>query len=284
MKLILTSTIDERLLKLAGELKTDQDEIKILNDYILNAENKSLIEKINCYGEIAIISGVNFGNVNSQVVWFFDLLKEQNLPLNIKLSIYLVAENENIELAKMFIKRACDGLKIDLKKIELVDSNKNISDGVNTCLDGKNQVIIYTDGACSGNPGAGGWGAVLIHGEKQKEISGYEAETTNNKMELTAVIKALSMLKQPCSVELYSDSAYVVNSILQGWLENWKKNNWLGADKKPVKNQELWLELDRLLEIHSVHFNKVKGHADNELNNRCDYLATNEIAKNQNNV
>lgn len=141
-------------------------------------------------------------------------------------------------------------------------------------------VTIYTDGACSGNPGAGGWGAVLIAGEKRKEISGFDPLTTNNKMELTAVIKALSMLKQQCNVELFSDSAYVVNAINLGWLENWKKNNFIGSDKKPVKNIELWKDLDELLSYHNVNFNKVKGHSDNELNNRCDELATGEIAKN----
>lgn len=143
-------------------------------------------------------------------------------------------------------------------------------------------VTIYTDGACSGNPGAGGWGAILMAGDKKKELSGFDSETTNNKMELTAVIEALKALKKPCNVELYSDSAYVVNAFIQGWLENWKANGWRGADKKPVKNIELWQELDELLKTHKVTFIKVKGHADNEFNNRCDALATGEIAKHQN--
>ena len=147
-----------------------------------------------------------------------------------------------------------------------------------------NNVTIYTDGACSGNPGAGGWGAVLMHGDHKKEISGFEKETTNNRMELTAVIVALSSLKQPCNVELFSDSAYVVNAIKQGWLENWKNNGWLGSDKKQVKNIELWQKLDDLMQTHKVNFNKVKGHADNEFNNRCDALATGEISKHANDV
>ena len=142
-------------------------------------------------------------------------------------------------------------------------------------------VTIYTDGACSGNPGAGGWGAILMSANNKKEFSGFDKETTNNKMELTAVIEALKKLKKPCNVELYSDSAYVVNALTLGWLENWKNNGWKGADKKPVKNVELWKELDELLLLHNVNFNKVKGHADNEYNNRCDELATREIAKNQ---
>ncbi len=143
-------------------------------------------------------------------------------------------------------------------------------------------VTIYTDGACSGNPGAGGWGAILMADGRKKEFSGFEKETTNNKMELTAVIEALGKLKKPCNVELYSDSAYVVNAITLGWLENWKKNGWRGSDKKPVKNIDLWLALDGLLMEHNVKFIKVKGHADNEFNNRCDALATGEIAKNAN--
>ena len=143
------------------------------------------------------------------------------------------------------------------------------------------KVTIYTDGACSGNPGAGGWGAILMHEGKKKEFSGFDPETTNNKMELTAVIEALKKLKKPCKVQLYSDSAYVVNALTLGWLDNWKNNGWRGSDKKPVKNIELWEELDCLLLLHDVEFIKVKGHADNEFNNRCDALATGEIAKNQ---
>ena len=133
------------------------------------------------------------------------------------------------------------------------------------------KVTIYTDGACSGNPGPGGWGAVLIYNENKKE------ETTNNIMELTAVIEALKLLKYPCEVDLYSDSAYVVNSFKQGWIFNWQKNNWKTASKEPVKNREIWEELYNLTKIHKVNFIKVKGHSDNELNNRCDELARNAI-------
>ena len=143
-------------------------------------------------------------------------------------------------------------------------------------------VTIYTDGACSGNPGAGGWGAILLYEGIKREFSGFDPETTNNKMELTAVIEALKKLKKPCKVKLYSDSAYVVNAMTLGWLENWKNNGWRGSDKKPVKNIELWEALDELLLVHDVEFIKVKGHADNEFNNKCDALATGEIAKNQN--
>lgn len=139
------------------------------------------------------------------------------------------------------------------------------------------KVTIYTDGACSGNPGPGGWGAILMCQGNRKEISGGCKDTTNNMMELTAVIEALKMLKYACEVDLYSDSAYVVNAFKQKWIENWKKNNWKTASKEPVKNKELWRELDNLTQIHKVTFHKVKGHSDNEFNNRCDELARGEI-------
>ena len=139
------------------------------------------------------------------------------------------------------------------------------------------KVLIYTDGACSGNPGPGGWGAVLMYGENKKEISGANKNTTNNIMEITAVLEALKLLKEECEVEIYSDSAYVVNAFNQGWIESWQKNNWKTAGKGSVKNQELWEELYLLTQKHKVKFIKVKGHSDNEFNNRCDYLATTAI-------
>lgn len=139
------------------------------------------------------------------------------------------------------------------------------------------EVVIYTDGACSGNPGKGGWGAILMYGEVKKEISGNNPNTTNNQMELTAPIEALKLLKRPCIVKVYSDSAYLVNAFTNGWIYNWKKNGWKTADKKDVKNKELWLEIDKLMQIHKIEWIKVKGHADNEYNNRCDELAVSAI-------
>ncbi len=139
------------------------------------------------------------------------------------------------------------------------------------------KVIIYTDGACSGNPGPGGWGAILMYNGNKKEISGAKDNTTNNVMELTAALEGLKMLKYPCEVELYSDSAYLVNGFSQGWIYNWKKNNWKTASKEPVKNKEIWEEIYNLTQIHKVKFIKVKGHADNEFNNRCDEMARNAI-------
>lgn len=139
------------------------------------------------------------------------------------------------------------------------------------------EVIIYTDGACSGNPGPGGWGSILMYKGNKKEIAGGKEDTTNNVMELTAVIEGLKLLKFPCKVKLYSDSAYVVNAFTQKWIYGWLKNGWVNSSKEPVKNKELWQELYNLTKVHEVEFIKVKGHADNEYNNRCDELARNAI-------
>ncbi|MBD1373050.1 ribonuclease HI [Hazenella sp. IB182357] len=135
------------------------------------------------------------------------------------------------------------------------------------------EIIVYTDGACSHNPGPGGWAAVLMYGEKKKELSGGESETTNNRMELQAVIESLRALKTPCKVKLHSDSAYIVNCINQRWYAKWQKNGWQTSQKKPVENKDLWQQLLRLTSKHDVTFIKVKGHSDVELNNRCDELA-----------
>jgi len=133
-------------------------------------------------------------------------------------------------------------------------------------------VVIYTDGACSGNPGPGGWGAVLLYGDKRKEICGGELATTNNRMELMAAIQALEALKKPCKVELHTDSKYVQQGIHE-WIHNWKKRGWLTADKKPVKNDDLWKRLDQARLRHQVDWRWVKGHAGHELNERADALA-----------
>ncbi len=143
----------------------------------------------------------------------------------------------------------------------------------------RKQIKIYTDGACSGNPGPGGYGAILMYGDNVKEISGGEKETTNNKMELMAAIVALETLKEPCDVELYSDSAYLVNAYNQNWIEGWKKKNWKNSSKQDVKNRDLWERLEKQTTIHNVRFIKVKGHSDNEFNNRCDELAVIESKK-----
>lgn len=135
-------------------------------------------------------------------------------------------------------------------------------------------VEIYTDGACRGNPGRGGWGAILVYGGKEKEISGGEPMTTNNRMELMGAISALELLKEPCDVTLTSDSKYLTDAINKGWLENWKKNGWKKADKKPVLNPELWQRLDALLQTHTVRFVWVHGHEGHVYNERCDVLAT----------
>ncbi len=135
-------------------------------------------------------------------------------------------------------------------------------------------VDIYTDGACRGNPGKGGYGAILVYGGKEKELSGGERDTTNNRMELMGAIAALEALREPCDITLTSDSKYLTDAINKGWLASWKKNGWRKADKKPVLNIELWERLDKLLSVHTVRFVWVHGHAGHEYNERCDRLAT----------
>ena len=138
------------------------------------------------------------------------------------------------------------------------------------------KIEIYTDGACSGNPGPGGWGAVLVYGETKKEISGGERYTTNNRMELISVISALEALREPCEIDLFTDSQYVANAINLGWLDSWQKRGWTRKGGE-VKNPDLWQKLSSLLTTHKVMFHWIKGHADNKLNERCDELATAEV-------
>ena len=140
-------------------------------------------------------------------------------------------------------------------------------------------VTLYTDGACSGNPGPGGWGAILEWNGIEKALSGGEKNTTNNRMELTAVIRGLEALKEPCIVELYSDSKYVIDALEKGWAVSWKKRGWIKSDKKPALNPDLWETLLQLTEKHQVHYHWVKGHAENPKNNRCDELAVSEWKK-----
>ena len=135
------------------------------------------------------------------------------------------------------------------------------------------EIIIYTDGACSGNPGPGGWGAILQYKNHKKVISGGEGETTNNRMELMAAICALEALLEPCKVDLYTDSAYLCRAFTKNWIINWQRNGWKTAGKQPVENQDLWQRLLKQTNIHNVTWHKVKGHSDNENNNRCDALA-----------
>ena len=135
------------------------------------------------------------------------------------------------------------------------------------------QVTIYTDGACSGNPGPGGWGAILRYGGHEKELSGGEKQTTNNRMELLGVISALEALKEPCQVDLYSDSKYVVDAMDKGWAVRWRKNGWMRNKTDPALNPDLWQRLLDLCQVHTVAFHWVKGHAENAYNNRCDALA-----------
>ena len=141
------------------------------------------------------------------------------------------------------------------------------------------KIELYTDGACSGNPGPGGWGAVLLYKGAEKKLSGYAAESTNNRMELTAVIMGLCALKEPCEVTVYTDSAYISNAFHNGWTLDWERNGWINSQKKPVENKDLWISLINQTKEHKVRFVKVKGHSDNHYNNICDKLATDEIKK-----
>lgn len=136
-------------------------------------------------------------------------------------------------------------------------------------------VNLYTDGACSGNPGTGGWGVILQYGEYEKELSGGEYNTTNNRMEIQGVIAGLEALKVPCNVELYSDSKYVIDALRLGWAKKWRSNNWMRSGNQPACNIDLWEKLLKLVEIHNVNYHWVKGHATNVFNNRCDELAVN---------
>ena len=141
------------------------------------------------------------------------------------------------------------------------------------------RVSIYTDGACSGNPGPGGWAALLFWRDQKREVSGFVQEATNQRMELTAAMRGLETLKRPCSVDLYSDSAYLINAFQRKWLAGWRRNGWMNSKKEPVANQDLWEKLLDLAETHDITWHKVKGHADNVHNNRCDELARGEVHK-----
>jgi len=140
---------------------------------------------------------------------------------------------------------------------------------------------LYTDGACSGNPGPGGWAAVLLYGEKRLELSGFEPATTNNRMEIMAAIRGLQTLKRPCALCVYTDSTYLAHAVSRGWLARWQANDWRKADKKPVENIDLWQELLQAMAPHTITWQHVRGHADNEENNRCDTLARAEIQRNR---
>lgn len=145
-------------------------------------------------------------------------------------------------------------------------------------------VDIYSDGACKGNPGTGGWGSIIVYKNTEKELCGGEKQTTNNRMELIAIISALSILKEPCNVTITTDSKYVVDAIEKSWLSNWEKNNWIKSDRKPVLNVDLWKRLLELLDVHQVRFTWIKGHSGHAYNERCDKLASDyaETLKKQN--
>ena len=225
-----------------------------------------------------------FGYMTEALIGAFKYLKRNNIAKRI------VCKHDTLnEKSGNVMKRAVMTFEGVLRKDGINNMHSRYDVAVYSILDEEidledkpaNKVIIYTDGACSGNPGVGGWGAILFHGNTKKEISGYEEETTNNRMELTAAIKSLEKLKVPCKVQLYSDSAYLINAFNEGWITSWQMNGFKTANKKPVANVELWEQLIEFNKIHKITWIKVKGHADNEFNNRCDELATGEIAKHQ---
>ena len=158
---------------------------------------------------------------------------------------------------------------------------KEEMDTIDDSINSNDKITIYTDGACSGNPGPGGWGAIIFDNDNKKEISGYSEVTTNNQMELIAAIKALELIEKPSEIELYSDSAYLINAFKEDWITKWQMNGFKTANNKDVANADLWTKLIEFNNKHNIKWIKVKGHADNEFNNRCDQLATGEIAKNR---
>lgn len=267
------------------------DELSIDEFYVIKAAKESPTSVVNkvsdaaakdliLYDKITVYAGLELGFVSSKLLSFICEIEKNNI--SISLDVVIVSKlGENTKFVAEWM---CS--MVSKFRITAEISRENLKDELAGLLkpETENKVTIYTDGACSGNPGAGGWGAILMTKNKTKEISGFDPNTTNNKMELLAVIEALKLLKAPCKVELYSDSAYVVNAMNLGWLDNWKNNGWKGSDKKEVKNIELWKQLDSLLAVHSVNFIKVKGHADNKFNNRCDELATGEISKHANQI
>ncbi len=261
-----------------------------------NFFDKRILENLQEDMELLIISKL-FCGLDSNLARIAETFSKQNVKAKINVVVVYDNKSDFRMIDEYFDEvRLKTGLKMrrvsEISQAELCDENclakkvqkiKDLLIGNQKMPETKDGVVkIYTDGACSGNPGAGGWAAVLFYGKKDKKLSGFEAETTNNRMELMAVIKGLSALKKKCVVEVFSDSAYVVNAIKNGWLENWKFNGWRGADKKIIKNQELWQQLGELLCEHEVTFFKVKGHSTDEFNNLCDSLATGEIAKNVN--
>ena len=284
MNLILVDGLNDKEFEIIKKAKAND------NTYICKL-NEIEIFKTKDYENITIFTGLFLNFVTSNFVFYVEQIINENIK---KMQIDVIfVENlgENAKIAIDWLNLLNERYSLSFKVKAEID-RFNLSDEMNDSISvvskisqnqEENIVTIYTDGACSGNPGAGGWGAILFHGNHKKEISGFEANTTNNKMEITAVIRALELLKAPCTVDLYSDSAYVVNAINLGWLENWKGNSWKGSDKKQVKNIEYWQRLDELMKTHKVTFIKVKGHADNEFNNRCDELATGEIAMHANN-
>ena len=281
-------------------LKYENNQVEVPYAIVLKNENKVIGSiDVDCYSnsgdgeiEIGYILSANYqskGYMTEALIGMFKHIKANNIAKRI------VCKHDTLnEKSGNVMKRAgmtFEGVlrkagafnnthaRYDLAVYSILYEEIDLED--NSRETKPNKVVIYTDGACSGNPGVGGWGAVLFHGKTMKEISGYAENTTNNQMELTAAIMALDKLKVPCDVELYSDSAYLINAFNENWITGWQMNGFKNANKKPVANIELWQKLIEFNNIHKIKWIKVKGHADNKYNNRCDELATGEIAKHQ---
>ena len=278
--------------------KYDNNEIEVPYAIELKAEGKLIgsididkyyksAEGILEFGYILNPKYQGFGYMTEVVIGFFKYIKKNNIAkrivashdtLNIKSGDVMKRAGMTFEgIARKSGSYNNTHSRYDLAIYSILDEEIDLEDKSKETK--QNKVVIYTDGACSGNPGIGGWGAILFHGKNKKEISGYEKNTTNNRMELTAAIMALDKLKVPCEVELYSDSAYLVNAFNEDWITSWQLNGFKNANKKPVANVELWEKLIEFNNTHKITWIKVKGHSDNEFNNRCDELATGEIAK-----
>ena len=290
-------TAIERINKLLEEYKQD----KIDNDYAI--ELKSEHKVIGSIGfmdyksknegslEIGYVLNPNFqgnGFMTEALIGAFKYIKANNIAKRIVLKhdVFNTKSGNVMKRAGMtfegILRKAGRNnfhSRYDIAIYSILDEEIDLEDKPKNL--GNNKVIIYTDGACSGNPGVGGWGAVLFHGNNKKEISGYAENTTNNQMELTAAIMALDKLKVACEVELYSDSAYLINAFNEDWITSWQKNGFKNSAKKLVANVELWQKLIEFNNTHKITWIKVKGHADNKYNNRCDELATGEIARHQ---
>lgn len=272
----------------------------VVNDYAIELKDEHKVigsigivnyqEKCNGIVEIGFVLNKNYrgnGYMTEALKGFLRAVRDSNVAnrIEIKCDVLNIKSSNVMKRAGLTLEgvNRCSGYDNyhDCADIAVYSILKNeIIDEVVYKTPKKNIIEIYTDGACSRNPGYGGWAAIIIQGNKERVISGFVLDTTNNQMELTAVIKALETISKPSTIKVYSDSAYLINAFEQGWIEKWKRNGFRNSDEKPVANLHLWQQIIHFNEVHKIKWLKVKGHSDNDYNNRCDKLATGEIAKN----